>query len=165
MIARSLAMTLALAGCDGGQASSTLDAPAAGSSFVCMPFRVWDGDTLGCVGGPTVRLAGIGAREVKWDGVSMRDAGCASRHPCPATSGIDARNELVRLLGGPQGLATTGHVLVEPPPLSCVSTGSAGGKRVGAWCRSPATGDLSCGMVKGGYALRWEQYWRGRGCD
>jgi len=33
-----------------------------------------------------------------------------------------------------------------------------------AWCVSPRSGDLSCAMVRGGWALRWDRYWRNHRC-
>ena len=37
-------------------------------------------------------------------------------------------------------------------------TASAKGDRTGALCRAPEIGDLSCAMVRSGYALRWRRY-------
>jgi hypothetical protein len=39
--------------------------------------------------------------------------------------------------------------------MSCTSVGNGVGSRTAAWCVSPAGGDVSCAMVKGGWALRW----------
>ena len=75
----------------------------------------------------------------------------AKRKPQPE----DSRDALVSLVGQPVGLSSQRHVLVRGPQMSCVSTGSAGGDRTGAWCISPRGGDLSCAMVQSGYALRW----------
>jgi hypothetical protein len=101
---------------------------------------------------------------VKWVERRIIDGGCNEGHPCPSTSGIAARNALAGLFGGARGTGQHGHLLVRGPALHCVSTGSAGRERVGAWCSSSATGDVSCRMVNGGYALRWNQYWRRRRC-
>jgi len=149
---------LALAGCDVGQAKdSTGTPPSAGASFTCTPTRVWDGDgPIWCAEGPKIRLAGIAAREI--------DETCRRSHPCPKTSGEAARRHLVRLIGRNAGVAPTGHVLVEGPELTCVSDGLAGGSRTAAWCVSPVQGDLSCAMVRSGYALKWERYWRPHRC-
>lgn len=151
------ALLLACDGGDGFSDSAGAGAASAGQAFSCTPERVWDGDgPIWCREGPRVRLSGIAAREI--------DGTCRLHHPCPTTSGPAARDGLVRLLGRPMGEASTGHVLVAGPALQCVSTGSAGGKRVAAWCRSPTHGDLSCAMVRGGYALRWERYWLAGRC-
>jgi endonuclease YncB( thermonuclease family) len=130
---------------------------AAGQSFTCTPTRVWDGDgPIWCAEGPQVRLAGIAAREM--------DGSCRVGHPCPSASAIEARDQLVRLLGGARGVAPTGHVLVKGPPLACLSDGSAGGKRTAAWCSAHGSTSLNCQMVASGYALRWDRYWRGHRC-
>jgi endonuclease YncB( thermonuclease family) len=128
-----------------------------GTSFTCTPTRVWDGDgPIWCAEGPRVRLAGIAAREM--------DGTCKPRHPCPRASAPAAKAALVALLGGARGQASEGHALVRGPKLICVSEGSAGGSRTAAWCRSLATGDLSCAMVRSGTAERWPRYWREGHC-
>lgn len=159
-----MAMALALSVCDRGETLQVDLVPPAGSRFTCAPAMVWDEDSFTCSDGRKVRVSGIAAREVERVGGTMRDAGCRPGHPCPATDGIKARDGLVRLLGGARGHLPTGHVAVDGPSLSCVLTGGAGGKRVGAWCRSPRVGDLSCAMVRGGHVLRWDRYWRGHRC-
>lgn len=122
-----------------------------GTHFTCTPVAVWDGDgPIWCAEGPRIRLASIAAREI--------DESCRRGHPCPTTSGRAARDHLVALLGGSRGTLRTGHVAVHGPRLSCVSNGSAKGDRTGALCRSPEVGDLSCAMVRGGYALAWKRY-------
>lgn len=129
----------------------------AGQSFACTPARVWDGDgPIWCAEGPRVRLNGIAAREI--------DGTCRDNQPCPNVSAEASRDALVALVGKPTGRSPQGHVLVEGPPMVCVSDGSAGGSRTGAWCVSPRGGDLSCAMVASGHALRWERYWRGHRC-
>lgn len=180
-----VAAALILSGCgrgDAGVYGQDDQQLTAGGKFACKPYRVWDGDTFGCAGGPTVRLAGIAAREVKRlqsaQSAAIVDAGCSPGHPCPATDGVAARQALARLLttGVPRQnantsdaatweVASTGHLLVNGPALQCVSTGSAGGKRVGAFCRSPRIGDLSCAMIRGGYGVKWDRYWRDHRCD
>lgn len=130
---------------------------AAGSAFTCTPVAVWDGDgPIWCAEGPKVRLAGIAAREI--------DGSCRPGHPCPRRSGIVARDALVGLLGGPRGIAATGHVRVRGPALSCRSAGDGKGGRTAAWCTAPRSGDLSCALVDGGFALRWDRYWRSGQC-
>lgn len=128
-----------------------------GRTFECTPTRVWDGDgPVWCAEGPRIRLSGIAARE--------SDNTCRPNQPCPSASAEQARDALVNLIGRPVGVAREGHILVSGPALRCQSTGSAGGSRTGAWCVSTRSGDLSCAMLKGGWALRWDRYWRNHTC-
>lgn len=130
---------------------------AAGQAFTCTPTAVWDGDgPIWCAEGPRLRIAGVAAREI--------DESCQTSQPCPAVGGVDARDRLVTLLGGPKGTLPTGHVEVRSVPMRCVSEGSAGGNRTAAWCTSPAFGDLSCAVVRAGGAVRWQRYWREHRC-
>lgn len=123
---------------------------ASGLLFTCTPTAVWDGDgPIWCAEGPKIRLAGIAARKI--------DGSCRPGQPCPTASGIAARDALVALIGTPIGRAGTGHILVRATPLRCLSEGSGRGARTAAWC-SGAKGDLSCAMVRSGYALRWNIY-------
>jgi endonuclease YncB( thermonuclease family) len=129
----------------------------AGQAFECTPVRVWDGDgPIWCAEGPRIRLAGIAAREM--------DGSCSPGHPCPNASAEAARDGLVRLIGQPVGKSREGHVLVRGHPLKCVSTGSARGSRVGAWCRTSRGVDLSCEMVRLRLAAKWDRYWHGKRC-
>lgn len=128
---------------------------AAGQTFTCTPVRVWDGDgPIWCAEGPKIRLAGIAAREIGGE--------CKPGHPCPRASGDAARDALVRLVGKPAGRSREGHVLVRGEPLTCQSEGSGKGSRTAAWCSTVGGVDLSCAMVRGGYALRWAAYDPGR---
>jgi endonuclease YncB( thermonuclease family) len=130
---------------------------AAGTTFTCTPTAVWDGDgPVWCAEGPKIRIAGIAAREI--------DETCRSNQPCPAVSGAEARERLVRLLGGARGRTSDGHVLVHSATMSCHSDGSAGGSRTAAWCSSPAFGDLSCAAIRAGGAIKWARYWRNHRC-
>jgi endonuclease YncB( thermonuclease family) len=129
----------------------------AGQSFTCTPTAVWDGDgPVWCAEGPKLRIAGVAAREI--------DGDCKPNQPCPNTTGVDARDRLVRLLGGPKGRLGTGHIKVRSARMTCLSDGSAGGSRTAAWCRSPALGDLSCAVINAGGAVRWPRYWRNHRC-
>lgn len=129
----------------------------AGETFTCTPTAVWDGDgPIWCAEGPHIRVSGIAAREM--------DGSCRPGHPCPSADAVEARDALVSLVGRPIGEGKHGHVLVDGPTMHCISTGSAGGNRTGAWCISPRGGDLSCAMVQGGYAARWDRYWKGHHC-
>jgi len=128
-----------------------------GDIFTCTPTRVWDGDgPIWCAEGPKIRLSGIAAREA--------DGSCRPGHPCPRASAKDARDALVKLIGRPVGKSSHGHIMVNGPALRCRSEGSAGGSRTAAWCVSPKSGDLSCAMVKGGWALKWDRYWGKHRC-
>lgn len=128
-----------------------------GEIFICTPTHVWDGDgPIWCEEGPRVRLAGIAAREL--------DGTCSPGHPCPRTRGEDARDALAALLGDSIGVSRHGHILVVGPPLQCRSDGSAGGNRTAAWCSSPRNGNINCAMVNGGWALRWDRFWREHRC-
>ena len=130
---------------------------SAGAPFLCTPTAVWDGDgPIWCAEGPRIRLAGIAAREI--DGV------CKPGHPCPAASGIQARDHLVSLLGGFRGTLSTGHIIVAVDTMRCTSVGGAKGSRTAAWCTTGAGIDLSCAMVVSGYAARWGRYWRRHRC-
>lgn len=129
----------------------------AGQTFTCTPVAVYDGDgPVWCKEGPRIRLAGIAAREM--------DGTCRVNQPCPAATAIEARDRLVRLLGGPKGQLPTGHVRVSASPMTCFSEGNAKGLRTAAWCRLPSGVDLSCAMVQSATALRWPRYWRDHRC-
>lgn len=135
---------------------SALIVPA-GENFVCTPIKVWDGDgPIWCAEGPRIRLAGIAAREM--------DETCRPGQPCPTQSGHAARDHLVGLLGGARGQTDTGHIIVQGPTLNCQSQGHARGSRTGAWCQRPDGVDLSCAMIEGGYAVRWDVYDPGHRC-
>ncbi|MCZ8370932.1 MAG: thermonuclease family protein [Porphyrobacter sp.] len=128
-----------------------------GETFNCTPTHIWDGDgPIWCAEGPRIRLSGIAAREI--------DGSCRPGHPCSISSGPEARDALVRLLGDRTGVSRHGHILVRGPTMRCRSNGSGGGSRTAAWCVSPRSGDINCAMVAGGWALRWDRYWRGHRC-
>lgn len=130
----------------------------AGQSFACTPTRVWDGDgPIWCAQGPRVRVAGIAARE--------SDGTCRSDQPCPAVDAVRSRDGLVQLVGVPTGRSLQGHILVKGPAMRCISIGDGVGSRTAAWCTSPKSGDISCAMVAGGWALKWERYWKEHRCD
>ena len=120
---------------------------AAQSSFVCDPISVWDGDgPVHCRSGEKIRIAGIAAREL--------DGSCRRGHPCPAASGIEARDALVDLLGGPRGQWTTGHVVVSAPAMQCNAVGQSYG-RVVAHCRLADGRDLGRAMLATGTVAPW----------
>jgi endonuclease YncB( thermonuclease family) len=129
----------------------------AGRAFACTPVAVWDGDgPIWCAEGPKIRIAGVAAREL--------DGSCRQGHPCPGTGGLDARDRLVRLLGGARGTLPTGHIRVHAPAMDCRSEGGGHGDRTAAWCTSPAFGDLSCAVVRAGGAVPWPRFWREHRC-
>jgi endonuclease YncB( thermonuclease family) len=149
------AIAVLLASCTSAPASQ--EQLRSGDTFTCSPIRVWDGDgPIWCAEGPKIRLAGIAAREM--------DGSCSPGHPCPAADPLASRDHLAKLVGRVTGTANEGHLLVAGPALACTSNGSAGGSRTAAWCVSPAAGDLSCRMVKDGFAVRWDRYWKGHRC-
>jgi endonuclease YncB( thermonuclease family) len=130
----------------------------AGQTFTCTPVRVWDGDgPVWCEEGPRIRLAGIAAREM--------DGTCRDNQPCPDAEPRKARDALVDLVGIPLGSSAEGHILVQGPAMRCLSVGNGAGNRTAAWCVSSLSGDVSCAMVAGGWALRWPVYWQGHRCD
>jgi len=127
-----------------------------GQAFTCTATHVWDGDgPIWCAEGPKIRLAGIGAREM--------DGSCRPHQPCARPSGIASRDHLVELLGGPKGTTRDGHVLVRAT-LRCLSAGSGKGDRTAAWCLTARGADLSCRMIRDGFARRWAAFWRGHSC-
>ena len=121
---------------------------AAAAALICTPIAVWDGDgPIWCEEGPKLRLAGIAAREI--------DGTCKPRHPCPAASGIEARDALVRLLGGAKGRWKTGHIAVSARPMHCTRVGRSY-DRVVATCTLADGRDLSAAMIRTGTVLRWK---------
>ena len=129
----------------------------AGESFACTPTAVWDGDgPVWCAEGPRLRLSGIAARET--------DGTCRDNQPCPSATAEQARDALVNLVGERIGVGEHGHVMIRGPTMRCLSTGSAGGERTGAWCVSPRGGDLSCSMLSTGTVLRWDRFWGDHRC-
>ncbi len=131
---------------------------AAGLVFLCTPVAVWDGDgPIWCQEGPRVRISGIAAREL--------DGSCSAGHPCPDATATQARDALVRILGGPRGTLSTGHIRVRYGTMRCRSTGGAGGNRTAAWCNLSDGRDLSCTLLATGTVARWDRYWRDHRCS
>jgi endonuclease YncB( thermonuclease family) len=48
--------------------------------------------------------------------------------------------------------------------MRCVSNGKSH-ERTTAWCVSPKRGDLGCAMVRSGFALKWDKFWRDHLCQ
>lgn len=152
-------IVLLAVGAYAGWHSATSATPViqAGETFTCTPVAVWDGDgPIWCAEGPRIRLSGIAAREL--------DETCSTGHPCPDATGVAARDELVRLLGGAKGALATGHIKVSAQPLECVSKGGGKGSRTAAFCQRQDGIDLSCAMVSSGKAARWQRYWGNHTC-
>lgn len=123
----------------------------AAAFILCTPIAVWDGDgPIWCAEGPKIRLAGIAAREI--------DESCRKNQPCPRAGGVEARDALVKVLGGAHGLTADGHVIVRGPVLRCRLVNVDRYGRTVAWCASRATGDLSCAQVKAHVAVRWRRF-------
>jgi endonuclease YncB( thermonuclease family) len=140
-------------------------APAAASNgpFTCSPIWVHDGDTFTCSDMTRVRVAGINAREIGWDGRRNTDNGCNAGAPCPTVDAVAARNRPVELLGKPAGLDSNGNMRVTGPVLTCQPNGTTY-NRIAAFCRSPVSGDISCAMVASGAGAIWERFWNNRRC-
>ena len=121
---------------------------AAAAVLICTPISVWDGDgPIRCHEGPKIRLAGIAAREL--------DGTCKPHHPCPEASGTEARDALVRLLGGAKGRWKTGHIVVSAPPMRCQKVGRSYDSIV-ATCQLADGRDLSTAMLRTGTVMRWD---------
>lgn len=107
-----------------------------GLFFTCTVRGVHDGDgPIYCAEGQKVRLTAVAAREL--------DGSCRRWHPCPAASGIAARDGLYWL--------TTGE------RLTCRKTGRSYG-RVTAWCWRADGVELNCAMVEQRLALHWRRF-------
>ena len=123
-------------------------APPKGSTFTCTPVAVWDGDgPIWCKEGVRIRLKGIAAREL--------DGTCRRGHPCPPASGVAARDNLVKLLGGARGTMRSGHIIVAGPPLTCLSAGADRYHRALATCTLPSGTELGHAQVEAAAATNW----------
>lgn len=128
-----------------------------GYIFNCKPLGVYDGDgPIYCANGVKIRLAGIAAREINNE--------CLDKHPCPTTSGIEARDYLAILLGNVKGITSKGYISITGQALKCISRGVDKYKRVTAFCHSPKYGDLSCAMLESGKVAKWQKYWNDHKC-
>ena len=137
-------------------------APPTGA-FSCSPIWVHDGDTFTCSDMTRIRVAGINAREIGWDGRKNSDKGCNSGAPCPTVDAVAARDRLVALLGSPSGLDANGNMRLAGPALTCEPNGTTY-NRIAAFCRSPISGNISCAMVASGAAAKWDRFWTGHRC-
>jgi endonuclease YncB( thermonuclease family) len=107
--------------------------PSVGTAIACNYPYIIDGDTLDCAG-RRIRLASIDAPEMPGH--------CRPGRTCVSGDPFAAKNQLHAL--------TRGTVSCQP-----VDTDAYG--RIVARCQGP-TGDLSCTMVAGGFAI--ERYGR-----
>lgn len=146
-----LLVVLAFTGCGpaSGEGQNLSENGQSLSTFRCTVSSITDGDTLRCSETEAdgrqirVRLSGIAARE--------RDGSCSPGHPCPAAT--------------PEEAAGTLASLAEGQVLTCSDEGRTFNRRA-AFCRRVSDGaDLSCAMVQGGFAARWERYWGTHRCD
>jgi endonuclease YncB( thermonuclease family) len=116
--------------------SATASHSASTNRFTCTVTRVHDGDgPIYCAEGPKIRLTAVAAREL--------DETCNTGHPCPTSTGAQAKAALSRLAQG--------------QTLSCEATG-ASYSRTTAWCWLPDGRELNCEMVRSGTALRWAKF-------
>jgi endonuclease YncB( thermonuclease family) len=99
-------------------------------SFSCVVQYVTDGDTFRCSNGTRIRLSSIDTPEMP--GSCRQGRVCAPGNPYAAKAALE------RLIGG--------------RTVQCQPVGMSYG-RVAAWC-SVGGMDLSCAMVRGGYAIR-----------
>lgn len=134
-----------------------------GDKFVCTPIWVHDGDTFTCADRTRIRVAGINAREIVWDGMRNSDGGCNNNAPCPPVDAVTARNRLVALLGTPTGVDTNGNMRVAGRAVTCSANGTSY-NRVAAFCTTSSGLDISCAMTASGAGVRWERYWLGHHC-
>ena len=107
-------------------------------NFFCSAPRVGDGDTFSCADGTKVRLAAIDAPEMP--------GSCRPGRACVRGDAYASRDALRRLIAG-----RTVH---------CEAVGRTYG-RIAAWC-SAGNVDLSCAMVRGGFAIRYARHDRAR---
>lgn len=105
-------------------------------AFACAVVAVVDADTIRCQSGVRVRIAGISARE--------RDGTCNSPR-CPAMLHTEAKSIVERITYRRE--------------LACDPVGHSY-NRIVADCRLPRDGWLSCAIIAGGAAVRWDRYWR-----
>lgn len=104
--------------------------PQRNSAFSCVVSYVTDGDTFRCSNGTRVRLSSIDTPEMP--GSCRQGRACAPGNPYAAKAALQ------RLIAG--------------RTVQCQPVGTSYG-RVAAWC-SVGGMDLSCAMVRGGYAVR-----------
>lgn len=102
--------------------------------FACIVARVTDGDTFRCSDGVRVRLSAIDTPEMP--------GSCQPGRQCAPGDPRAARAALSKLIAG--------------RTVRCEPTGKSY-NRVAAWC-SVGGQDLSCAMLKGGYAIKLAKF-------
>jgi endonuclease YncB( thermonuclease family) len=107
-------------------------------AFSCEVQSVTDGDTFRCSSGTRVRLSSIDTPEMP--------GSCRSGRTCAPGDPYAAKAALERLISGRT-------VQCEPVGMSY--------NRVAAWCHVNGL-DLSCAMVRGGYAISLSEFDKGR---
>ena len=112
--------------------------PQSARSFSCRVTHVSDGDTFRCGDRTRVRLAAIDAPEMP--------GSCRPGRSCAQGDAYASRAALRRLVAG--------------RAVRCEPVGRTHG-RIAAWCRTGGD-DLSCAMVRGGYAVRYARHDRAR---
>ena len=108
----------------------TIVRPNHSGAFSCTVRSVTDGDTFRCSNGTRVRLSSIDTPEMP--------GSCRQGRACAPGDPYAAKAALQRLIGG--------------RTVQCQPVGTSY-DRVAAWC-SVGGMDLSCAMVRGGYAVR-----------
>lgn len=108
--------------------------PKGQAAFSCTVQSVTDGDTFRCADGTRVRLSSIDTPEMP--------GSCRPGRHCAPGDPFAAKAALQRLIGGRT-------VRCEPVGMSF--------NRIAAWCVVGGV-DLSCAMVRGGYAIRLPQF-------
>lgn len=104
------------------------------SAFLCTVDYVTDGDTFRCTNGTRIRLSSIDTPELP--------GSCRPGRHCAPGDPYAAKAALQRLIGG--------------RTVQCEPVGTSY-NRVAAWC-SVGGVDLSCAMVRSGYAVRLPQF-------
>jgi endonuclease YncB( thermonuclease family) len=102
--------------------------------FACRVAYVHDGDTFRCADGTRIRLSGIDAPEMP--GACRPGRSCAPGNPYQAKAALAA--------------------LIDGRTVQCEPAGKSY-NRIAAWC-SVGGSDLSCAMMRSGYAIRLPKF-------
>jgi endonuclease YncB( thermonuclease family) len=112
--------------------------PKRNGAFSCTVQSITDGDTFRCTNGTRIRLSSIDTPEMP--------GSCRPGRTCAPGDPYAAKAALQRLIGG--------------RTVQCEKVGMSY-DRVAAWCSVNGM-DLSCAMVRRGYAVKLAQYDRER---
>ena len=104
--------------------------------FLCTVTGVYDGDTLTCADKTRVRLSAIDAPEIR---------------------GCRGRKGRVCVPGDAQASKRALSAMVLGKQLRCEKVGVSYNRSV-AFCSAPGVGDLSCAMMRGGWAQYQPKY-------